>query len=942
MAQISDSFGASFSPLVRSPVAALAVLGLLLVGCSAPSVAPVGTTHRPVATAGAPGAPDIDNDGDGYCEDPIACCGSALPGDCDDGNAARSPIDEDGDGYSTCDGDLDQDPTIGPWDGDSDGWPGTAVGLNGLPTVVDCIDSDPTVHPGAPLTCNLPNWDNDCDGVYDSVEPACPDDCNGSPEFYDMDDDGYCSNDCNDTNPWIHPGAAELCDGYDNNCDGEVDSFWDTDGDGFPSDVYAATDCSSISWTLDCDDTRAWISPPPLLSIGDQEDACDGYDNDCDGLIDEPTDLDGDGFFDATHDIDGDGVLDCGPDGNFCTPDDDCDPVNPDAFPGNPEVCDGVDNDCNDGVDEDFDADGDGTTTCGPDGIAGNGDDDCNDSDANNFPGLTETCDFADNDCDGVIDNGWDTDGDGWTQCEGDCEDGEPDVYPGAPEICEDGVANDCGALADCDHPDCSGSPVCCSDGDGDGFTDCAGDCDDADPFTYPGAPEIGCNGIADDCEGFDDTTIDADGDGANCSVDCDDDDPTNFPGNVEVCDDWDNDCDGEENEDGDGDGFDVCEDCDDEDDDVHPDAVETVNGIDDDCDGSIDNLGPLDLDGDGYTSDDDCNDSDPGTHPGASEACNGLDDNCDGVVPPDELDLDADGWRACLEDGADEEDCDDLDPAVMPGIAEICGDKVDNNCNGKVDEDDDGDGDGVTTCAGDCNDDDSSVSPDAAEACDDRDNDCDGAVDEDFDADGDGVTSCSGDCDDAEDTVATGLPEICGDSLDNDCDDEVDEDEDADEDGWSTCDGDCDEGRPGVHPAAPEVCDFLDNDCDGGIDEGFDADLDGWLSCAGDCDDTRSLVHPGAVDIFDNGVDEDCDGEDATQAGDDDDDGTDDDDATDDDDDDDATDDDDGDDDDVPDDDDDGPPGPICPDSDAALLLPVLILLPFRRRTTEGPRRRI
>jgi hypothetical protein len=98
------------------------------------------------------------------------------------------------------------------------------------------------------------------------------------------------------------------------------------------------------------------------------------------------------------------------------------------------EECDFMDNDCDGLTDEDFDADGDGWTTCGGD---------CDDDDPNTYPGAEELCDGKDNDCDGDIDEGFDQDGDGFRTCDGDCDDEDDTVYPGAPELC-DGKDNDC------------------------------------------------------------------------------------------------------------------------------------------------------------------------------------------------------------------------------------------------------------------------------------------------------------------------------------------------------------------------------------------------------------------------------------------------------------------------------------------------------------------
>ena len=100
--------------------------------------------------------------------------------------------------------------------------------------------------------------------------------------------------DCNDTDPNIKPGVVEVCDGLDNDCDGDVDDadsgvvgqltfYEDGDGDGFGGSTsqtvcYQPQNYSTSSG--DCDDTNAGINPSAT-------EVCDGVDNDCDGATDD-------------------------------------------------------------------------------------------------------------------------------------------------------------------------------------------------------------------------------------------------------------------------------------------------------------------------------------------------------------------------------------------------------------------------------------------------------------------------------------------------------------------------------------------------------------------------------------------------------------------------------------------------------------------------------
>jgi len=90
------------------------------------------------------------------------------------------------------------------------------------------------------------------------------------------------------------------------------------------------------------------------------------------------------------------------------------------------------------------------------------------------------------------------------------------------------------------------------------------------------------------------------------------------------------------------------------------------------------------DIDSDGASIFDeppDCDDNNPSIHPGAAEICDGHDDDCDGTIPPDEVDSDGDGFPLCWPD------CDDTDPEVNPGHKEVPGDGIDNDCDGVIDE---------------------------------------------------------------------------------------------------------------------------------------------------------------------------------------------------------------------------------------------------------------
>jgi hypothetical protein len=217
----------------------------------------------------------------------------------------------------------------------------------------------------------------------------------------------------------------------------------------------------------------------------------------------------------------------------------------------------------NDSVD-DFPRDANGSVDNDSDCYAADnttpGDWDCDDSNAAIHPGVPENCsDTKDNNCDGKVDlQGVDNDGDGIDACD-DCNDNDILTYPGAPELCphEDRphVNNDCDPLTNyiCD---CTGAG--CVDSDGDEYASKASggtDCNDANAAINPNAnevcPPLTAKDTDENCDGSaicDGGLVDADGDNYGAKpqgTDCDDNDPNTFPGAPELCDGKDNNCNG-------------------------------------------------------------------------------------------------------------------------------------------------------------------------------------------------------------------------------------------------------------------------------------------------------------------------------------------------------------------------------------------------------------
>jgi len=422
---------------------------------------------------------------------------------------------------------------------------------------------------------------------------------------------GYVENtdDCDDNCYYCHSGADEVCDGYDNDCDGNIDNaavdaftyYADNDGDGYGDLNNTTMDCSQPSGYVensdDCDDNCN------VCYIGASE-VCDGIDNDCDGNTDNNTldaityyrDNDGDTYGDPSNTI-----LECSLPSGYVENFDDCDDYCNVCYIGASEVCDGFDNDCDGNTDNDasdaiaYYADNDGDSygdpsnmvlECSPPPGYVENDDDCDDNCNVCYTGASEVCDGYDNDCDGNIDNDAidantyyaDNDGDsygdqnnttmdcsvpsGYVENSDDCDDndgnawtelsyytdGDDDGYSldntTTTPVCWDGMSDPPGyvynpAGVDCDDSDGNvwtllevyldydndaydaGLDTVCSNGnppDHTRLTTLGPDCDDSCAICFPGAMEF-CDGLDNDCNGMVDDGLEtyyADLDGDN------------------------------------------------------------------------------------------------------------------------------------------------------------------------------------------------------------------------------------------------------------------------------------------------------------------------------------------------------------------------------------------------------------------------------------------
>ncbi|MFM7051019.1 MAG: putative metal-binding motif-containing protein, partial [Planctomycetota bacterium] len=834
-----------------------------------------------------------DQDGDGYSVNTTAkfCAGTSNagyisnlsnPADCDDSRAGVNPgaaeVCDAGNTDEDCDGKADDQDLQGATgkttfyaDSDGDGYTGSSsaqfcdMPASGYEAANDgdCDDANASVNPGAAEVCDSSNVDEDCDGKADDQDLQG---ATGKTAFYaDSDGDGYTGSssaqfcdmpasgyeaandgDCNDANASVNPGAAETCNGIDDDCVGGIDNgltfvdyYLDADQDTYGTGS-ATSSCSVIAGRAtrggDCDDGRADVFPgaAEVCDAGNTDEDCDGKADDLDlqGATGKTTfyaDSDGDGYTGSSSAQ----FCDMPASGYEGANDGDCNDSNASVNPGAAEVCDAgnTDEDC-DGLADNADssatgktnwyADADGDTygagtaisACDATGTQVANNADCNDSNAAIKPGADEICDGIDQNCDGAIDNGL-------TQ------------YTYYRDQDTDGFGDENTTVSTCS----SSAPA--------GYVSNLLDCNDA-LVTYGDDDEDGFGaGAPTPC-------------GVGNDDDCDDGNDTRNPNGVELCSNLpvDNDCDGSVLEteatdratfyrDADGDGYtgsttgQFCTapagyestnegDCNDNSTAVRPGAVENcLNlGTDNDCDGVNNDAEAVDATE--YYADAD-NDGFGNGESDAVRSCsalngfvtNGTDAN-DNLVTYGDDDGDGFGAGSMTPDGSPfNSDCNDGDDTIYPGALENCANLgVNNDCDGQndaaeavdsvsyyVDGDQDGFGAGAATKS--CSAIAGSVTNNA---------DCDDAQTTYGDADGDGFgagakTACgvsnNSDCDDSKllyadtdgDGVGAGSPVACGVQSNNDnCPSAANADHancDTDAQG-NACDGDDDDDAVG------------------------------------------------------------------------------------------------------------------------------------------------
>ena len=707
-----------------------------------------------------------------------------------------------------------------------------------------------------PLVPNADQSDVDGDGIGDLCD-NCPNLSNVNQ--VDTDQDGL-GDSCDSVGCVADP--QESCDGRDNDCDGQIDENSDQDGEV----------CSTGAQGLCSDGLTRCLQGVIICeqSLLPNLERCDALDNDCDGHIDENDPEGSENCDTSLLGICGKGFTRCENNGALsCIQS---------RFPS-PEICDGLDNNCNGSTDE---GNPGGGQPCQAQGLG-----QCSEGRTQCVNGTTicsrvvepgqELCDGLDNDCDGLVDEG-DPGADlactidglsgrcaqGKTQCESGVVRCNPLQATPLPEQC-DGFDNDCDSRTDEEvtslSPDIPSIGDACDTACGPGSIICALGALRCDQALNSGAQIESCDGLDNDCDGI----VDEDqnqfalecvtglpGECAQGSLTCLDGEFTCLPTlNLEQaldqedhCDGLDNDCDGR--------------------------VDESNSSIDQSC-LINDTLGQCAL---GRRLCDNGQVLCAPLYQAQAESCDRQDNDCDGEVDEAVIEV----GQSCLLEGlglcaSGRQDCLDgqlVCEAVHQIADELC-DGLDNDCDGLIDEGRLGLGgecdtgnmgacsSGVQTCQGGqvyCQQ--INEATEGSDPCDGVDNDCDGRVDEavqeiglrcDTDLSGlcslgryqcnAGVLTCQSD-------VQPGL-ELC-DGVDNDCDAATDE---GDPEGGFACRVPSQRGVCGVGvttcqqgaitclntgSSSGEVCDGLDNDCDGISDEET-------ASILGDCDTGRRGV---------------------------------------------------------------------------------------------------
>jgi alpha-tubulin suppressor-like RCC1 family protein len=887
---------------------------------------------------------DADMDGAGSA---VCCNGTTCGTDCDDANASVRPGVADGPtmNCNTVDDDCDGIPDIGCPCSDGERRPcyGGPAGTRGIGLCTDGISICAGGVLGAECLedvlpadefCN--DRDDDCDGLVDDGV---------RPRFYRDDDgdnfgqtsvfiDDQCSppagfaagaNDCDDTNPGRFPGADDICNLIDDDCDGTDDEnappvtyYRDADGDGFGNPTTQLLVCGAPAGYVaaggDCDDTRPFVSP---VGVEQCDASATPLDEDCDGSVNEDCACaDGEtracGGGSPVQGACRAGVQRCiagawaGCSGN----------IDPGTLT---ETCNGLDDDCDGMTDETLlaascylDADSDGygsgaviTTLCAdpartdvgrcPSGYTSVGGtpatSDCNDANGIVRPGGTEACNGADDDCDGTIDEGVtrtyyrDADGDGFgllsmsvTGCAApagyvatstDCDDTRASSSPVGVEVCDAAVRDeDCDATANEGCACTEGATQACGGGSPvvgvcrAGVQRCIGGVwAPCEGNVDPGSRTETCNGTDDDCDGMTDESLLA----TSCYLDADSD--------------------------GYGTGAVLTNLC-----------ADTARAGVGNCPSGYTNRG-------GTPTTTDCNDANGAIRPLASEVCNTIDDDCDGMIDEGATtsyfrDADGDGFGAGTATNAcaaptgfvtNATDCDDTRSSVSPSGTEICDAALrDEDCDSTANE-----GcactDGASRACGggspvrgacragtqvciagawaSCS---GNIDPGTlTESCNGLDDDCDGMTDESLLA-----TSCYVDADSDGYGSGTALTNLCADSARSSVGNCPSGYTNV---GSTAATRDCNDANAAIRPMGAEVCNTIDDDCDGMTDEGAttsyyrDADGDGFgagtatIACAAptgfvtsatDCDDTRASSSPAGVEVCDTAMrDENCAG---------------------------------------------------------------------------------